>query len=223
MKKVILSIMLCCGVLLHGQTPKKFTNEQKREIEVIVHDYLINNPEILPEIVQSLQEKKLTEMQIKAVEVIKQNAAQIFASKSPYLGSKDGPVYIVEFLDYNCPHCRTMHSKMTDILADNKEVTLVIKEFPVLGDASVYAAKAALAAEKQGKFAEMHNALMSEKVLLTNSLVIEIARRVGLNIALLEQDMKLVEPELQEVKEIATKIGIQATPALILSVVRQVE
>ncbi len=219
MKKNILSLLLSISVLfsLDADEPKKFTREQKAEIETIIHDYLIDNPEVLPEAVQALQERKLREMEKNSVKVIKENAALIFSSKSPFLGNKDGSLYIVEFLDYNCPHCRHMNEILKDILSENKDIKLVIKEFPVFGDASIFAAKAALAAARQGKFQEMHDALLSEKGTLKIPMVLEIATRIGLNIVTLEQDMKLVDPELAEVKELATKMGIQGTPVLIVS------
>jgi protein-disulfide isomerase len=194
-----------------------FSPEQKKEIQLIIRDYLIDHPEVIVDAVGVLQERQQAIMHEKAIKVITKEAPKVFASKSPFLGNKDGQIFIVEFIDYNCPHCRHISDSISQLIKDNSNLKVIIKEFPVLGEASVFAAKAALAAYKQGKFAEIHNAFMSEKILLKNARVLEIARELGLNIALLQKDMETVEPELVAVKNLAIEIDIQATPALIIS------
>jgi protein-disulfide isomerase len=213
----LLLLSLFAFVSLDAKDAKQFSPDQKKEIEGIIHDYIINNPEILTKAVEVLKERQYQQMQQNAVNAIVKEAQKVFASNSPFIGNKDGQIYIVEFMDYNCPHCREIHNTLSELISENKDLKLVIKEFPVLGPDSVYAAKAALAAAKQGKFQQLHDAFLSEKVKLTESKILDIASDLNIDVSLLLDDMKKVEPELNEVRNLATSIGIIATPALIVA------
>ena len=214
MIRLIICTLLLTTTIGHAN---KFSIDEKKEIEGIIRDYLLSHPEILEEAVTIIQDRQFAQEKEKAIKIVIKQAPQIFVSKSPVLGNHDGSILIVEFLDYNCPHCRNMHTTINQLIKDNPDLKVIIKEFPVLGEDSVFAAKAALAADRQGKFAEMHHALMSEKTLLKNSRVLEIARDVGLNMATLQKDMEASDIELQGVKAIASDMNIKATPALIIS------
>jgi protein-disulfide isomerase len=137
---------------------------------------------------------------------------------SPVLGNPSGDVTVVEFLDYRCPYCKAMHQPIADMIAADGNVRVVIKEFPILGDDSLFAARAALAAGKQGKYAEMHAALMTFKGKLSAKDVESTAAQLGLDVVRLKDDMAApeVDQELQQNYNLAESLGINGTPAFII-------
>ena len=115
---------------------------------------------------------------------------------SPVLGNASGDVVLVKFVDYQCPYCKAVEPKLDKLLADDKGVKLVVKEFPILGPASVVAAKAALASVGQGKYQAYHQAMMAFRGQLTNDIVFGIAKDVGLDVERLRKDM--IAPEIAD-------------------------
>lgn len=146
-------------------------------------------------------------------------ADDIFRDKqSPVVGNVQGDVTLVEFFDYNCPYCRQMAPLMTQVMADDPKLKVAYKEFPILGPDSVFAAKAALAAEKQGKYAALHNALFGARTRVTEQVVLKVAADTGLDVARLKADMQL--PEIQGLldrnMELAQALGITGTPGFVV-------
>src|SRR5579872_7257812 len=129
-----------------------------------IHDYIIAHPEV---IIQSLRIAKEKEDERLAA----QSKAKIAGFKkdlvedpnAPVLGNRLGDVTLVEFFDYRCPYCRQVGPFLESLIRNDKGVRIVEKQFPILGPASVYAARVALAANKQGKFQQFHDAMMAKK------------------------------------------------------------
>jgi protein-disulfide isomerase len=103
---------------------------------------------------------------------------------------RSGNVTLVEFFDYNCPYCRAMTPVMAKAEAADPQVRIVYKEFPMLGQGSAFAAKAALAANKQGKYVAFHRALFQVRGQVDEAKVIEVAASVGLDVSRLKSDMQ---------------------------------
>jgi protein-disulfide isomerase len=137
---------------------------------------------------------------------------------SPVMGNPDGDVTVVEFFDYRCPYCRRMTPLMQDILAQDSGVRWVFKEFPILGPESLYAARAALAAGMQGKYAAFHMALMANGVEVTKENVEKVAAGLGLDMEKLQADMQseAVDQILAKNHALAGKLLITGTPAFIV-------
>ena len=108
---------------------------------------------------------------------------------SPVGGNPDGDVTLVEFFDYQCPYCKTIFPSIQELLAEDRKLRFVFKEIPVLGKDSVFAARAALAARRQGKYLEFHMAVMSAKGKLTEAKVMRLAKTAGLDVDRLRRDM----------------------------------
>ena len=195
----------------------QFTPEQKVEVQTIIREYLISNPEVLIEASQSLQKKQLEQIQGTARLAIGKNLKTLFDGNSPTLGNPKGTVTLVEFLDYQCGHCKTLHKAIKSQLKENSNLRYVVKFFPVFGQTSEFASLAALASQEQGKFLLMHNALMEEPGQLTNERVLEIATSVGLNAVQLKRDMGKFEQQLMNEKTLANLLGLKGTPGLLLA------
>jgi protein-disulfide isomerase len=125
----------------------------RARVEGIVHDYILANPEILPEAMERLQERQ-------SVQAVETNRA---AYETPFggawAGAEDGDVVLVEFFDYACGFCRRANPDVERLLKEDDRLKVVWRELPVLGPASEAAAVASLAAAEQGRFREFHKAL----------------------------------------------------------------
>lgn len=196
-----------------------FNATQKQAIEQIVHDYLVQHPEVLMEAGQALQAKQQQAAMKQAQEAIPANAKTLISSAiSPVAGNAKGTISVIEFFDYQCPHCKAMVPAIQGLIAANKNVRVVYKEMPIFGADSEFASRAALAAQKQGKYEVFHNALMKSSGRLPNQTVLDIAKSVGLDINRLQADMKQadISNELASNGQLAEKIGVRGTPAIIV-------
>jgi protein-disulfide isomerase len=120
-----------------------------------VREYLLANPEVIVEAMQALEARRLQAEDGEARSVLAARADEVFRDPdSPVGGNTEGDVTIVEFFDYNCPYCRQVASVMAEAEAGDPGLRVVYKEFPILGPGSVFAAKAALAADRQGRYVE---------------------------------------------------------------------
>jgi len=138
--------------------------------------------------------------------------------RDPVAGDPDGDVAVVEFSDYQCGFCRMVHPTVRALLDGDPGVRRVRKEFPILGPASVSAARAALAAHAQGRHAEMDAALMALRGRLDDGIVMRVAAEVGLDLDRLRADMAspAVEEAIRAARELAASLGIRGTPTFVV-------
>lgn len=195
------------------------TADQKKEVQSIVHDYLVSNPEVLVEASQALQQKQQLSMQEKAKESITSNAKQLFTQTLAVAGNPKGDVTLVEFFDYQCIHCKKMKPVVSEMIKDNKNLRVLYKEFPIFGKNSEMASKAALAASMQGKYMEMHTALLAQDKRLNEKTVMDLAKSAGLDMTKFKTDMnsETVKKALTENRELAEKMNLMGTPAFIVA------
>lgn len=203
-------------------TPATIPPAQKAAFENLVRDYLLKNPEILLQASLELQKRQQDAQQKQAEKAITKNAKAIFASStSPVVGNAQGKVTLVEFFDYQCIHCKRMSNVIDQLVKDNPNLKVIYKQFPIFGETSQYAAKAALAAQLQGseKFLAFHTALMNSKKALDQDTVLALAKKAGLDTDQLAKDInaKSVQQELDNNFQLANKMGIRFTPVLIVS------
>lgn len=189
-------------------------NGQAGEAEVrrIVEAYIKENPQVILQSVQEYQQYGATRQIAQTAQPYR--SVLETTEGVPIIGNRDASVKIVEFFDYRCPYCKTGYPVLRRILDEDPDVVLLPKQLPILGDGSDedisrFAAKAALAAHQQGKFAAMHEGLISSNVPLTKDEVRAIAAGVGLDLAQLEEDMAgdVVEQALAESLSVAEAAG----------------
>jgi len=191
----------------------------EKKITDIVHDYLNKNPEILVVMTTELDKRQAAEQTAQQQKVISDNAEALFRSPLAHVaGNPNGDVTVVEFFDYNCGYCRRALPDLVKLIDGDDKVRVVLKELPIFGDESEAAAKAALAAGKQGKYFEMHQKLFSEPGKADKEKALRIAQELGLDVAQLEKDMldPSVQKALDEAKELAQKLGLQGTPLYLI-------
>ncbi len=195
---------------------KGFSSEQEEAIARIVRKTLVSRPEIIQEAILALQQKEKAQEEERKVSALTDNADTLFRSSfDPVAGNPKGDVTVVEFFDYNCPYCRKGFKILEKVMAQDKKLRVVFKEFPIFGNASLTAARAALASKKQGKYYVYHKALLESDGRVTDNSVFTIAEKVGLDIALLKKDMESPEvaQSIAETKDLANRLGISGTPA----------
>ena len=121
-------------------------------------------------------------------------------------GNPNGDVSVVEFFDYNCPYCRHALHDVVKLIDDDGKVRLVLKELPILSDDSVAAAKLALASNKQGKYFEMHQKLLSEPGKADKAKALRIAKDLGLDVDQLQKDAD--DPDIKKALDEARTLPI---------------
>ncbi|MBK4216221.1 DsbA family protein [Paracoccus caeni] len=133
---------------------------------------------------------------------------------SPVLGNPEGNITLVEFFDYNCPHCRKMVNVVQQIVSSDPELRVVYREWPVFGPGSEFAAQASLASLNQGKYWQFHQGLLLMRDRAEEPSVMRIARRVGLDEAKLRADMQAqnVTDHIANSAELADHMGLMGTP-----------
>ena len=188
-------------------------------IRRIVREYLIEHPEVLLEAEQALRAKRAEEEAARARAAIREHRDALFADpESPVAGNPEGALALVEFFDYRCGYCRRVKPVLDTLLAENSDLRLIYKEFPILGPDSTLAARAALAARAQGGYAAFHDALMSAEEPLDRARVFATARVVGLDEERLARDMAApaIDAALARNAVLAEALGIAATPSFVI-------
>ena len=195
-----------------------FTPEQKKQIEQVIHDYLVGKPEVLMEASQALQAKQQETMQKEAKSAIGKYAPELLSAKLAVAGNSKGNVTVVEFFDNQCIHCKKMDPIIVEMIKKNPDVRVVYKEFPIFGKNSEFASKAALAAAMQGKYIPFHEALLRLDKPLDNDVVLETAKTAGLDMTKLKTDMdsKVVSDELDATHKLADHMHLMGTPAFVI-------
>jgi protein-disulfide isomerase len=196
-----------------------FSAGQKSDIENIIHQYLSDHPEILQEMATKLEEKTKLAETTQRTQTLNSKKADIFHNPGDaVVGNPKGDVTIVEFFDYNCGWCKKSITEMQSLVKTDKQIRVVMKEFPIFGEGSEYGAKAALASVKQGKYWQFHQALFASATKVTPEVVDQIAKEQGLDLAKLKSDMKdpTILATMQKNQLLAQALAISGTPGFVI-------
>ena len=190
------------------------------DVEVIIEEYLIENPDIVIRALEAWEQQREERKAEQARLVIESRTDEIYNDpETPSEGDPDGDIVVVEFFDYQCGYCRLSAPDLFAVRYGIPGIKLIYKEFPILGEDSTRAAKAALAARKQGLYEPFHKALMIDTDDFSQAGLMAAAEAVGLDSERLAHDMN--DPEidayLERTHELATAIGINGTPAFIIN------
>jgi protein-disulfide isomerase len=216
LRSAVLAIPLATALLLPSAlAAQEFTESQREEMGGIIRDYLLENPEILREVIEALEAKEQQAGAAAAMAAIGERGAELYRSGDDLVaGNPDGSVTMAEFFDYNCGYCKRAMSDVLALIESDDDLRVVFKEWPILGEGSRFAARAALASRRQGKYWEFHLALMETRS-VNEATTLEVAERIGLDVDQLKADME--RPEVAAVIDrnmrLAKAFGIQGTPA----------
>lgn len=191
----------------------------RQVIEQIIREYIQSHPEIVEEALRAVQVRRREAEQQRARGAVQANRDKLLRdASSPVGGNPQGDVTVVEFFDYRCGYCKRVSAAVKKLLEDDPSVRMVYKEFPILGPDSALAARAALAAQVQGKYVALHEALMAADSPFTLPVILQLAQKVGLDTARLQADMETPEihASLERNRTLAQVLGIQGTPAFVI-------
>jgi protein-disulfide isomerase len=207
------------GAFQSASAAEPLSAERRQQLERVIRDYLLKHPELIAEALQKLDAKRQAQEKSESQALISSLHSEIFDSRYDYVANPDGRVPLVEFFDYQCGYCKRMQPSIEKVRADEADVRIIYKEFPILGPASVFAARAAIAARRQGdKYLAFHNAMMALKGGLDEDRVLATAGEAGLDVARLKLDMEdpIVEQTIEFNHGLAQQMNIRGTPTLIV-------
>ncbi len=227
-RAAILSAMAALAAVAglgHGTVPShaqdSFTEPERRAIERMIRNYIMNNPEVVVESVRR--------MTARAEAAGREEQRLVLADLRPELehdpgspvgGNPDGDVTVVEFFDYRCTYCKRFLPNLVELLRKDANVRIVFKEYPILGPDSVTASRAALAARIQDEdlYMPFHAALMEARGSLSERRILDLAKEVGLDPVRLERDMAApeIEATFSRNRAQAEALGIRGTPGFVI-------
>ncbi len=215
------------GVSIGSQIQKNFKQNQ---IDIDADAFARGVRDILSqhklELSSGDMSKALTQLQQRTKQLQQQKiqllaaeqADQLFADRGyPSEGNENAEIIVVEFLDYQCPHCKKMKPVIRQLLESDKNIRVVYRDLPLLGPTSIEAAKVVIAARQQGKYLDLHNALLEAKNPLSSEQIYELAEKTGIDLKKLKAEIR--HPRTQQILKnnfnLADKLGIHATPSFI--------
>lgn len=213
-------LLAAAGLVVGGRAvAQSFTDAQREEIVGILREALRRDPSILRDAFSALQaadERERAEAQRGAIAA--QRAALFGNAEDPVRGNPRGDVSIVEFFDVRCPYCKRLHEDITALLGRDRNLRVVMKDIPILGPNSVLASRALLAAQRQGRYVELHDALMRMRGEPTAAAIRAEAEAVGIDASRLFRDMEdpAIQRRLDANLALARALQIEGTPALII-------
>lgn len=223
----ILSIIALSFVVLFPATSyatshESLLSDQNRKIiNGMIENYIMKNPAVILESIQIMQDQEKLSKEKHAQTILSKRTKDLFDDKKSFVGGNpDGDITLVEFFDYQCGYCKRVHSTVRKLLEEDGNIRFIYKEFPILGPASTYAAKAAIASIEQGKYLELHNALMEVKGALSEERVLQIARTVGLDtehlLSTIEEKSDFAVGVMELNYGLANDLVINGTPAFVV-------
>jgi len=186
-----ITALATCGVTSARADDQALSAKQQDAVKQLIHDYLVEHPDAIVDAIQTLRERDRIAAQDAAKKAVVDRKKDLYEDpNSQVFGNPNGDVTVVEFFDYHCPYCKAMTDSVLDIVHTDGKVRLVMKELPILGPDSVFAARAAIASRYQHLYPEFHTALMHLKGPLNEGSVMQTAASVGLDIDRLKKDMR---------------------------------
>lgn len=211
--------VLVFGCSTTGNETKIASAPSQEPTDTAIERYIRAHPEVIEQSLQGLLAKREAELRDRQKAALATKQQELLHDPaSPVSGNPKGEITLVEFYDYRCGFCKRAASAVTELQKKDRRVRVVYKDFPILGEPSELAAKAALASQVQGKHQAFHEALLASHSDMTKEAILKIAASVSLDAKRLEADM--ANPKWQAVidknRALARELGISGTPGFIV-------
>lgn len=216
---VTAGVLMSASPFSSAHAQDSLSDAQKAQIENMIRDYVLQNPEIVRDALISLERQQIAQQAEQQKQILSARNDEIYNSASDFVaGNPQGDVTLVEFFDYNCGYCRKALPDLNALLETDPNLRVVLKEFPILGPGSLEAARLAVAAIGQGKYLDYHRALLSSRGQVDKARALEVAKEIGLDVARLEEDAKAAEinQTLRGTHNLSTALNINGTPSYVL-------
>lgn len=198
---------------------ERFDAKDKAAIETIIHDYLVENPEVLVKAFETLERRQEVAKLAESQAAVEKHRKAIYDDPGDYVaGNPDGDVTLVEFFDYQCGYCKRSFGPLMDFVEKDGNIRLVLKEFPILGPNSLLATQAAIAAKNQGRYFDMHRALYEHKGGIDEDAIMAVAAGLGLDVVKLKKEMgdPAIQDQVSRTYRLAEQLGVDGTPAFVM-------
>lgn len=209
MRRWTLPLVAVLGAVIGGGAifgyDRYAADPDRARIERVVRDYVLANPEIIPQAMQKLQERESGKL------VAANRDAILTPFGSAWGGNPAGDVTVVEYFDYNCGYCRASLPMIADLLKRDPKLRIVYRDLPILAETSRTAARASLAAAQQGKFQRFHDALYAAG-LVSDATIQRAAATAGIAPA----DPRRLDAEIARNLDVAARLGMTGTPSWVI-------
>ena len=210
--RILIAICLVLTTMVPSLAIADLDATDRAALNSIIEDFIRKNPEVLRDTLIALAAREEAERKQTGLAMVRDDVGD------PIMGNANGTITLYEFSDYNCGYCKRVFEPIQQLVRDNPDVRLVIKEFPILSQSSLVAAKAAIAAEMQGKFGDYHVFMMTYRGQITDAVVMRMASQAGVDIEQLKSDMESPKTMaiIQRTREAAAALEINGTPGLVV-------
>ncbi len=223
MKRLLATTLLCALPFTAGAADlEALTAEERAQFRAEVRAYLFENPEVIMQAVEILQQREQQNQARADFNLVTANADAIFDDGYSYVGGNpEGDIVLVEFLDYRCGYCKRAHDEVAELLESDGNIKLIVKEFPILGESSVLASRFAVAV-KQVAGGDSYKAVTDAMMAFNGDFTLATLRRLGNTF---ELDMDAVEArmdtdevtrEIAETRALANALEITGTPTFVM-------
>jgi protein-disulfide isomerase len=220
MRKYFISFVLLLAFGFAIEPVHALSAEDRKQIDKQIEDYFMRNPEKLEQALENMQAFMEDRTNRQQAEALIQNADKLYRDEADYtMGPQNAPITIVEFFDYNCGYCKRSFAPLMEVLEENKDVRLVFKEYPILGEPSYLASSTALAINDKMKYLTYHSKLMTHSGRVSQAVVEKILGELKLPPQKLQADARSDKYVLQlaETRQLADAIGVNGTPAFVIN------
>ncbi len=207
---------------LHALDLNQMSAEERALFREEIRAYLMDNPEVIMEAVNALEERQAEQQAQADVDLVAQNAEELFNDGFSFVGGNpDGDVTLVEFMDYRCGFCKRAFGEVEKLLEADGNIRFVVKEFPILGEQSLIASRFTIATrmvEGDEAYKSVHDALMAFNGDITVPALKRISDTFGLDSESIEARMEdeAITEELRATRALAQRLQISGTPTFVL-------
>jgi len=219
---------LCATALIFSFLPGAawadggFTEPQKVEIQSVIKDYLLTNPEVLRDAITELERREDVAQSLKREKALSDSQSPLYTSQNQaVVGNPNGKVTLIEFFDYNCGYCKRALDDLAKLMKENPDLRVVLKDLPILSPGSIEAAAVATAARNQfkgDKFWEFHQKLLGSHGQVGKAQALAVAKDLGADMDKLNKDSiaPSVKEGIQENDDIAKGLMMNGTPSYVV-------
>ncbi|MCY4445889.1 MAG: DsbA family protein [Rhodobacteraceae bacterium] len=220
---LLISLGASIPLITQAQETPPFVINDKEDFGNLVRDYLLENPKVIIEVIEILDQQAAQNQAQEEAAIIELYSDQLFNDKDSWAGGNlNGPITIVEYVDYRCGFCRRAHPVMKSLLQDRDDIKLIIKEFPILSEESIVSSRLAIAVLQLAgpeTYKNVHDQLITLDSPITEEFVNGIAMQIEIPQGELENKMfdESVDSVIYSNQFIAADLGINATPTFIIN------
>ena len=220
--RLVLPFCLALGTGVHALELDAMTDAERAAFQAEVRAYILENPEIIRDAIGILQQREQQQQVLNDVELARANADALFNDGHSFVGGNpQGDITIVEFMDYRCGFCRRAHPEVQTVLNNDSNIRYIIKEFPILGEASLLASRYAIATQLVAGdkvYEDIHNTLIEFQGDITDQALARLSESYGLDhtavAAMMDDDQ--VTAIIAENRALAQQLQITGTPTFVV-------